>query len=209
MCPRKTKPAGLDIEADLLESVREDSATSPRRLNAQESPEVLRERIKRLEVQLKEQQQELEAYRQRESELLGEPITPTESVFDHDFEMSETILEKRSYSRYVVDWRVAIVNENDEERHIFHARANDISMGGVSLLCDENVFFTQSVILLIAVPPFTYGGKEKIIEIRCRTLYTVLAASVRQFRLGFHFLEFRGDSKNVLESYFAHHVSYS
>ncbi|MBZ0093183.1 MAG: PilZ domain-containing protein [Sulfuricellaceae bacterium] len=208
MCPRKTKPAGLDIEADLLESVREDSATSPRRLNAQESPEALRERIKRLEVQLKEQQQELEAYRQRESELLGEPIAPAESVFDHDFEMSETIPEKRSYSRYVVDWRVAIVNENDEERHIFHARANDISMGGVSLLCDENVFFTQSVILLIAVPPFTYGGKEKIIEIRCRTLYTVLAASVRQFRLGFHFLEFRGDSKSVLESYFAHHVSY-
>ncbi len=209
MSPRKTKPAGLELEDELLDAVRGDLAPPPRRLNAQDSPEVLRERIKGLEVQLKAQEQELEAYRQRESELLGEPLVSPESVFDHDFEMPGVSPEKRTYSRYVVDWRVAIVNENDEERHIFHARANDISMGGVSMLCDENIFFTQSVILLIAVPPFSYGGKEKIIEIRSQTLYTVLAASVRQFRLGFHFLEFRGDSKTVLESYFAHHVSYS
>lgn len=209
MSPIKTKPTGLEIQADLLESVREDLATPPRRLNAQDSPEVLRERIKGLEVKLKAQEQELEAYRLRESELLGEQIASPDIFFDNDFETSGAIPEKRSYSRYVIDWRVAIVNENDTERHIFHARANDISLGGVSMLCDENVFFTQSVILLIAVPPFTYGAKETIIEIRSQTLYTVLAASVRQFRLGFHFLEFRGDSKTVLESYFSRHTSYS
>jgi c-di-GMP-binding flagellar brake protein YcgR len=118
------------------------------------------------------------------------------------------VLEHRYYPRHLVNWRVAIVNDGHEDRPIFYGRSHDVSLGGLSMLSDDNLFFDNSVIVLLALPPRNTGEREKIIEIRAHVIYTVLAASLQMFRVGVQFQEFKRDGRDVLDQYLASRISY-
>ncbi|MES2104953.1 MAG: PilZ domain-containing protein [Pseudomonadota bacterium] len=103
----------------------------------------------------------------------------------------------RTHKRYLVKWRMAIVYEGGNGKKTFHGRVNDISLGGLSIHCDHNVFYEGKVILLLALPPLNAGSREKILEISCRMNYTILSQQL--FRIGLEFLEFRKGDKKLLE----------
>ena len=103
----------------------------------------------------------------------------------------------RIYKRYLVKWRMAIVYEGGMGKKTFHGRVNEISLGGLSIHCDHNVFYEGKVILLLALPPLNAGTKEKILEISCRMNYTIL--SQKLFRIGLEFVDFRTGDKKLLE----------
>lgn len=105
--------------------------------------------------------------------------------------------EHRHHKRYLVKWRIAIVYEGGTGKKTFHGRVNEISMGGLSIHCDHNVFHEGKVILLLALPPLFAGGREKILEITCRMNYTIL--SKKLFRIGLEFVEFRSGDRKLLE----------
>jgi len=98
-----------------------------------------------------------------------------------------------------VNWRVAIVNEVGDTRHIFYGRVHDISKGGVSVKSDDNLFFHNPVLVMLSVPPLVPNGKVTVIKVHSRIVYTVLSSSAQQFRSGFQFLKFEGEGRKELE----------
>lgn len=106
-------------------------------------------------------------------------------------------IESRVHKRYLVKWRIAIVYEGGKGKKTFHGRVNEISLGGLSIHCDYNVFHDGKVILLLALPPLNAGAREKILEITCRMNYTIL--SQKLFRIGLEFVEFRQGDRKLLE----------
>lgn len=106
-------------------------------------------------------------------------------------------IESRLHKRYLVKWRIAIVYEGGTGKKTFHGRVNEISLGGLSIHCDHNVFHDGKVILLLALPPLNAGAREKILEITCRMNYTIL--SQKLFRIGLEFVEFRQGDRKLLE----------
>jgi hypothetical protein len=103
----------------------------------------------------------------------------------------------RSTERLLVNWRMAIVYEGGTGKSSFFGRAHDLSMGGVSIYCDYNIFFEKSVILLLALPPLNTAQKERILEIHSQMMYTVLTR--RGFRVGLKFLGFKSGERKLLE----------
>ena len=95
-------------------------------------------------------------------------------------------------------WRVAIVNKNSVNKDIYHGRTHNVSISGVSILTDHNIFFTTEVVILLAIPPMHQGQKETILEIQCSPTHTVLDADYGQFRLGMKFTHFKEGGKRIL-----------
>ena len=105
--------------------------------------------------------------------------------------------EHREHVRHPVHWRTAIIHKNVDRNDIFHGRTYDLSVNGASILIHHNIFRPE-VVMLLAVPPLHAGQKETLIEIHCHMVYTVLDSEQSQFRIGLHFLSFKGDGKNIL-----------
>lgn len=110
--------------------------------------------------------------------------------------------EKRAYPRFLVNWKVVVMNEKNGKREFFHGRAHDISMGGLCLHSETNLVFTNTVIVLISVPPNSPKHKPHVLEVESKLCYTVLAHDIRQFRIGIRFVRFRDGDKRYLEQYF-------
>jgi c-di-GMP-binding flagellar brake protein YcgR len=108
--------------------------------------------------------------------------------------------DKRESPRYPTQWKVAVVFDEDEQRPTFHGVTNEISLGGLSLLTDHNIFAENPVTLLLAIPPLHNGARQKIVEIRARMVYTVHSAGHDRFRIGLHFIQFKGDGLRLLDS---------
>ena len=111
----------------------------------------------------------------------------------------ESFQEKREFKRFLVNWKVAVVNAKAGQDHVFHGRARDISLGGLCLMSDHNLNIRNSVRVLIAVPPNSPNHSPHVVEVRSKLAYTVLEKGGRQFRIGITFLEFKGDGRLVLE----------
>jgi c-di-GMP-binding flagellar brake protein YcgR len=110
----------------------------------------------------------------------------------------EAFQEKREYRRYLVNWKVAVVNEKAGKDHIFHGRARDISLGGLCLLSDHNLNISNAVEVLIAVPSHSPGHPAHVVEVRSTLAYAVLENG-GNFRIGVTFLEFKRDGRLLLE----------
>jgi len=155
--------------------------------------EMLEQRILDLEADLEYKNQQLQKLQARDLDFREEAAAPSPPQAPK--------IEQRTYPRHLIDWRVAVVNENDADRKTYHGRACNISLGGVSILCEHNIFFAESVILLLSMPSRSPGSRPRIIEVTSQTLHTVLVLNQPQFRIGFRFLKFKRDGKRRLEEY--------
>lgn len=198
---RKDEDEGLDELLSTLKEQLEQTFTGETTIEpvvaADASKQELISRIRRLEEQLAEKDRQLAALR----EYPEEEVLPSRII-------TEGRPEHRSHPRYRVDWRVAIVNEEGANRDIFYSRAYDVSLGGVSVLSDDNLFFDNAVVVLLCLPPLLPNGRVKIVEAHSRIVYTVLGASIQQFRLGIQFIKFKDDGQKVLHDHLARLYSY-
>ncbi len=193
------------LTQETLAAIAADVAAEHQQTEAAHAREVeeLGTKVRELERELARKDAELERLRARE-----ERKQAREKAIEEASKPAPSGVEHRHHPRFLVNWRVAVVNEDGENQHIFYGRAHDISLGGLGFLCDHNIYFSESVIVLISVPPRRPNDKVKIVEARARTVYSVLAASQGQFRVGMHFVEFKGTGRKVLEEHFAGHYSY-
>lgn len=108
--------------------------------------------------------------------------------------------EHRVHQRFPMQWEVVVVFDEADNRPKFHGRTHEISVEGTSILTDSNIYATQSVTVLVAIPPLHTGQRKTIIEARARMRYTVHSSSHGRFRIGFHFESFKGDGRALLMS---------
>ncbi len=152
------------------------------------SQRILQERIRGLEALLEEKERALKECREREMRLLSQGMAAPKPI------------ERRVCQRYPVDWKAALVSDEMAQQQIFYGRVSEVSLDGMSFLCDQNIFSGDDDGML-SIPPLVSGGKEKIIEVGGRMTYTVLAASIQQFRVGVQFAVFKGDGQIALRDY--------
>jgi len=113
--------------------------------------------------------------------------------------------EHRQAIRYSVNWKIALVFEDKENKPTYHGRTQDLSLTGTGMLTGNNLYSESPVIILLAPPPLHVGERQKIIEIKAHQQYVVYSGATRCWRLGFAFLEFKNDGFNVLRDRLQHH----
>ena len=99
--------------------------------------------------------------------------------------------------------KVAIVyhqHQDQETRPTYHGVTNDISMFGVSVVVDYNIFNIGEVTVLLAVPPEHVGGPQYVIEATAKMVYTVHSSEHHAFRIGMLFKGFKKDGEELLRS---------
>lgn len=109
-------------------------------------------------------------------------------------------VEHREHPRYRVHWKASVIVELGGEKITHHGRTYDISLGGASFYTELSLFVKNPVTLLLSIP---HGASEKdwlALEIKCRMVYTVLAANNDKFRIGLCFLSFKDGSRKTLEN---------
>ena len=84
-------------------------------------------------------------------------------------------------------------------RPTFHGTSHDISMSGLTLIVEQNIFTEDEVTVLIALPPAHVGIEKKVIEATARMVYTVYTSEYQAFRVGLTFREFKRDGEQRLK----------
>jgi hypothetical protein len=107
-------------------------------------------------------------------------------------------IEHRKHYRHPIHWRIALIHKNNNKNETYHGVTHNLSVSGASILVDHNIFVTTEVLILLAIPPLHVGQKETILEIESSMAYTVLDAENNRFRIGLHFLHFKGEGKRIL-----------
>ncbi len=109
------------------------------------------------------------------------------------------IEDNRATPRYRAHWKISIIFDAAEKKPIVHSYTNDLSLSGTAVNTDLNVSSTKPVTVLL-FPPLTYGeDKQKTIEIRANLVYTIYSGSDSCFRIGLHYISFKGDGMKVLK----------
>lgn len=111
----------------------------------------------------------------------------------------KTMEDQRQHRRFPMRWQVAIIFDEIEKRPTYHGVTHEISLSGMSLLTDHNIFTEDAVTVLLAVPPLYAGLHKKIIEIYAHMIYTVHSSDHGRFRIGLKFDRFKGDGREWLE----------
>ncbi|SMC29756.1 PilZ domain-containing protein [Andreprevotia lacus DSM 23236] len=122
------------------------------------------------------------------------------TTMNDDFsDQLRTDWEARGETRYLVNWKVAIVYQDADQRLSFRGRIFDISKSGFSLHSEHSLPVADRVTVLISIPPMATGQAPKVVEVKSRVVYTVLSGEFNLFRTGVQFGEFKADGKQFLE----------
>lgn len=112
----------------------------------------------------------------------------------------------RSSARYHVRWKIALIFDEVEQKPTFHGRTHDLTLLGTGMLTHRDVFTDSPVVVLLAIPPLHRNGRQKVIEIRAKQVYSVYSGETFCFRLGLEFINFKGDGLKVLIEGLSHRV---
>lgn len=116
--------------------------------------------------------------------------------------------ERRAAFRAPLHLRAALVYHRvigGQSRPTYHGRTHDISITGLSLVVDHNVFTEDEVSILLAVPAIAHGLPDQIIEINARMIYTVFSSEHDAFRIGLAFRRFKRNGKQHLRQLLERH----
>lgn len=111
--------------------------------------------------------------------------------------------DRREAHRVPLKLKVAIVYHQHEDaatRPTYHGVTNDVSLSGVSVVVDHNVFNEGDVTLLLAIPPEHVGGAQKIVQVTAKMAYTVHSSEHDAFRIGLAFKVFKRKGKELLKA---------
>ena len=90
--------------------------------------------------------------------------------------------------------------EGRPAKPMFHGKTSDISMSGLSMLVDYNVFQEGEVTVVLALPPAHARGPRKVVTSTAEMTYAIHSSKLDAFKIGLAFRAFRGDGKALLEA---------
>lgn len=117
--------------------------------------------------------------------------------------LANTLADLRNEPRTPLKFKVAIVYHQHQDkatRPSFHGRTHDISVQGLSIVVDYNIFNEGEVTILLAIPPAHVGMPQKIIEATAKMVYTVFSAEHDAFRIGLTFGQFKRNGRELLRT---------
>ncbi len=119
----------------------------------------------------------------------------------HEDQLPDRHDKRRALPRYLVHWKIAVVFDHAiQGRERFYGKTDDMSLSGVSLYSEHNIFVESPVTVLISIPSSQPGTRQSLVEIRCKMVYTYLCSKGGGFRTGLHFLRFKGEGKKILRA---------
>jgi hypothetical protein len=89
-------------------------------------------------------------------------------------------------------------------RSMFHGKTCDISMSGLSIVVDYNIFQEGEVVVVLALPPAYAGAARKVATSTAKITYAIYSSKLAAFKIGLAFRKFRGDGKVLLEAALQH-----
>jgi hypothetical protein len=111
--------------------------------------------------------------------------------------------DRRRSVRVGLQLRLALVyHQRDEgcERPIYHGITQDISMSGLSIVLERNIFHEGEITVLLALPPERRGEIEKIISVTGYMTYAIHSSKLDAFKIGIAFREFKGEGRDLLQA---------
>lgn len=111
----------------------------------------------------------------------------------------------RNLARYLVNWKIAFIYDEAGIKPAYHGRTHDLTLVGTGMLTNKDVFTDSPVAILLAIPPLYRDGRQKIIEIGARQIYSVYSGETSCFRLGLEFLSFKEDGFEILKEGLSHY----
>jgi len=109
--------------------------------------------------------------------------------------------DRRASPRFNVHFRLAMVYpqyEGRPARPMFHGKTHDISMSGLSMIVDYNVYQEGDVAIVLALPLEYPGATRKVVMSTAAMTYAIHSSKLDAFKIGLVFREFRGDGKELL-----------
>lgn len=100
-----------------------------------------------------------------------------------------------------MSWRVAI--GIGHSGGFIYGHAEDISPGGMSILCDEQLAGGKQFSIFVEMPPYAVSENSAYLEALCKVNYSVLVASRNLYRIGLEFVELKDEGKDILRKYIA------
>ena len=83
---------------------------------------------------------------------------------------------------------------------MFHGKTHDISMSGLSIVVDYNIFQEGEVTVVLALPPAHAGAPRKVVTSTAEMTYAIHSSKLDAFKIGLVFRAFRGDGKALLKA---------
>ena len=110
----------------------------------------------------------------------------------------------RTLARYRVRWKLALVFEEIKHEPTYHGITHDLTLVGTGMLTNKDVFADSRIVILLAIPSPYRNGKQSVIEVEARQIYSVYSGETACFRLGLEFRQFKGDGLNILKEGLSH-----
>jgi len=107
----------------------------------------------------------------------------------------------RKFQRCSVHWRSAISIVGNDGPQTLQCKTNDISTGGVSVICPRNIFPDNELTVYLLIDPGGPTRPQVVFEAQGKVMNTVLSSQQGGFRLGIEFTKFAGDSKQLLKKH--------
>lgn len=104
----------------------------------------------------------------------------------------------RQDKRHPLHWPIAVVCQTAAGARTHHGRTHEMSLGGCSMLTEDNFLADQPVTVYLSAPVEQPGAPRSVLEIKARMVYTVLASGQQKFRCGFQFLNFKDNGRATL-----------
>ena len=115
--------------------------------------------------------------------------------------------DRRQYPRSRLRLKLVVLYPQIEGRPakpMFHGKASDISMSGLSMLVDYNVFQEGEVTVVLALPQARAGAPRRVVTSTAEMTYAIHSSKLDAFKIGVAFRRFRGDGRALLEEALQH-----
>ncbi|TRZ89202.1 MAG: PilZ domain-containing protein [Rhodocyclaceae bacterium] len=107
----------------------------------------------------------------------------------------------RKHQRCSIHWRSALTIMGNGGAETLQCKTNDISAGGVSVICPRNVFPGSELTVYLLIDAGSSSHPQVVFEAQGKVMNNVLSSQQGGFRLGIQFTKFAGDSQPLLKKH--------
>jgi hypothetical protein len=116
-------------------------------------------------------------------------------------------VDRREVPRGRLELKLALIypeRGGRPSRPMFNGKTCDISMSGVSIVVDYNIFQEGEVALALALPRRHAGAARKVVTATAEMTYAIYSSKLQAYKIGLAFRKFRGSGRALLEAALRH-----
>jgi hypothetical protein len=109
--------------------------------------------------------------------------------------------ERRECPRGQVQLNLALIypqHAGRPARPMFQGRTRDLSLSGLSILVDYNIYEEGEVVVVLALPPAYAGAPRKVATSTAVMTHAIFSSKLNAYKIGLSFRKFRGNGKTLL-----------